>query len=205
VAERLGFAHLDSGALYRAITLAALDQQAPLAGQALVALAGSLPVRLSLVDDAFRPEVAGVDVSAPIRSDAVNAKVSTVAAIGEVRDWVNRELRAAAQLHPRGVVVDGRDIGTVVFPDAALKVFLTASALERARRRLKQDAGEGALTDAKAVKRVVAEIAARDEADSSRAIAPLVAARDAKRVDTSAQSFEEGVERIVALASNLFA
>src|SRR5882724_7142171 len=88
VAEQLGWAHLDSGSLYRAVTLAALDQGTALKGQNLVALASSLPIRLTLADDGFRPEAAGVDVSEPIRSDRVTAKVSTVAAIAEVRAWV---------------------------------------------------------------------------------------------------------------------
>ena len=135
VAQRLGLAHLDSGALYRAVTLGVLDSGAPEAGDPIVGLAQSLPVRLSLVDDAFRPEVAGVDVSEAVREARVNAKVSAIAALPAVRDWVNEELRAAADLHPRGVVADGRDIGTVVFPDAPVKIFLTASPEERAKRR----------------------------------------------------------------------
>src|SRR5205823_14527678 len=155
VARRLGWAHLDSGALYRAITLAVLDNLGETAGergkgkgttwgaQHIVALAEDLPVRLVLVDDAFRPEVAGVDVAQAIRSERVTERVSEIAAIPEVRHWVNVQQREAVQDHPRGVVVDGRDIGTVVFPDAPLKVFLTASPEERARRRLAERGGSG--------------------------------------------------------------
>ncbi|PYO79155.1 MAG: (d)CMP kinase, partial [Gemmatimonadetes bacterium] len=157
VAHRLGWAHLDSGALYRAVTLAVLDNlgepgalkeslAVPGSGatwpvQQIVALAEELPVRLVLVRDVFRPEVAGVDVEEPIRSDRVTRRVSEIAAIREVRHWVNVQQREAVLGHPRGVVVDGRDIGTVVFPDAPVKVFLTASPAERARRRLAQRGG----------------------------------------------------------------
>src|SRR5438067_11854307 len=157
VARRLGWAHLDSGALYRAVTLATLDnlEERETAGeggtgkggtwsaQQIVALAEDLPVRLVLVDDVFRPEVAGVDVAQAIRSERVTQRVSEIAAIPEVRHWVNVQQREAVQAHSRGVVVDGRDVGTVVFPDAPLKVFLTASPEERARRRVAERGGGG--------------------------------------------------------------
>src|SRR5262249_30730090 len=139
VAATLGFAHLDSGALYRAVTLAALTNDVPLEGQQLVAMAKQLRIRLMLIDGEFRPEVAGVEVANPIREERVNAKVSTVAAIREVREWVNGVQHASAGLHPRGVVVDGRDIGSMVFPDAAVKVYLVAAPEVRAERRVQQD------------------------------------------------------------------
>src|SRR5258708_7124832 len=141
VAEQLGWAHLDSGALYRALTLAALDTLDTLhqpSGQKIIGLAEALPVRLVLVGGSFRPEVAGVDVEEAIRSERVTRHVSQIAAIPEVRTWVNARQREAAADHPSGVVVDGRDIGTVVFPDAPRKVFLTATPDARPRRRLSQ-------------------------------------------------------------------
>src|SRR6184192_1585847 len=113
----------------------------PWSAQQIVALAEDLPVRLVLVGEVFRPEVAGVDVAQAIRSERVTQRVSEIAAIPEVRHWVNVQQREAVQAHSRGVVVDGRDIGTVVFPDAPLKVFLTASPEERARRRLAERRG----------------------------------------------------------------
>jgi len=201
VAERLGFAHLDSGALYRAVTLAVLDARVPETGDAIVGLARSLPVRLALVGDAFRPEVSGVDVTGPVRENRVTSRVSAVAAQPAVRAWVNEELRAAAALHPAGIVVDGRDIGTVVFPGAPLKVFLTASPEERARRR-SQEVGFG--TDAASLKHVEGELARRDTADSTRAAAPLTAARDARLLDTTRMTFEDQVEAIVSLARKTF-
>ena len=201
VAVRLDIPHVESGALYRAVTLAALDADVPFEGQRLVALARSLPIRLDLTNSGFRPEIAGADVSQEIRSTRVTADVSEVSAIPEVRAWVNEEVRAAVARHPRGAVLDGRDIGTVVFPDAALKIFLTASPEARARRRLLQD---GRPSDERAVRGEIAELARRDVADSSRAVAPLRAADDAILLDTSDLSFDEQVEQIVHLARNLF-
>ncbi len=208
VARRLGWAHLDSGALYRAITLGALDNLgereagsgSPWSAQQIVALAEDLPVRLVLVDDVFRPEVAGVDVAQAIRSERVTQRVSEIAAIPEVRHWVNVQQREAVQAHSRGVVVDGRDIGTVVFPDAPLKVFLTASPEERARRRLaEREGGRGGSGEAE-VRREAEALAARDRADSTRAVAPLKAAADAVLLDTTRLSLEQQVQAVVALA-----
>jgi cytidylate kinase len=211
VARRLGWAHLDSGALYRAITLAVLDNigergagsGSPWSAQQIVALAEGLPVRLVLVGDVFRPEVAGVDVAQAIRSERVTQRVSEVAAIPEVRHWVNVQQREAVQAHARGVVVDGRDIGTVVFPDAPLKVFLTASPEERARRRVAERRGGGlggGGGGGDELRREADVLAARDRADSTRAVAPLKAAADAVVLDTTRLSLEQQVQAVVALA-----
>lgn len=199
VARALGWTHLDSGALYRALTLAALDHLGGgewLASR-IVGLADGLPVRLVLVGTEFRPEVAGVDVGDAIRSARVTARVSELAALGPVRTWVNAQQRQAAAEHPAGVVVDGRDIGTVVFPDAPVKVFLTATPEERVRRRLTQ---RGERLDPDRVTRESQALAARDEADSQRAVAPLKPARDALVLDSTRLSFTEQVDRVVALA-----
>ena len=215
VARRLGWAHLDSGALYRAITLAVLDNIGERgagsgslwSAQQIVALAEGLPVRLVLVDDVFRPEVAGVDVAQAIRSERVTQRVSEVAAIPELRHWVNVQQREAVQAHARGVVVDGRDIGTVVFPDAPLKVFLTASPEERARRRLAERRGGGAGGGGGSgggggdeLRREAEVLAARDRADSTRVVAPLKAAADAVLLDTTRLSLEQQVQAVVTLA-----
>jgi cytidylate kinase len=205
VARRLGWAHLDSGALYRAVTLAALDnlgEETAASGdrwsaQRIVAVAEELPVRLVLVADVFRPEVAGVDVEEPIRSDRVTRRVSEVAAIREVRHWVNVQQREAVLAHPSGVVVDGRDIGTVVFPDAPVKVFLTASPEERARRRLAQRGGR---IDPAELRRETEALAARDLADATRPVAPMKPAADARLLDTTRIGLEEQVREVLALA-----
>ncbi len=205
VARRLGWAHLDSGALYRAVTLAALDnlgEETAVSGdrwsaQRIVAVAEELPVRLVLVADVFRPEVAGVDVEEAIRSDRVTRRVSEVAAIREVRHWVNVQQREAVLAHPSGVVVDGRDIGTVVFPDAPVKVFLTASPEERARRRLAQRGGR---IDPAELRRETEALAARDLADATRPVAPMKPAADARLLDTTRIGLEEQVREVLALA-----
>lgn len=205
LARRLGWAHLDSGALYRAITLAVIDslgeegtgKEEGWSGARVVGLAEDLPVRLVLAGDTFRPEVAGVDVERAIREERVTRHVSRLAAIPEVRAWVNARQRDAVEDYGAGVVVDGRDIGTVVFPDAPLKVFLTASPEERARRRLAQRGGG---PDPDQLEREAAALAARDLADSTRPVAPLAAAPDAVRLDTTRLSLEEQVDRIAALA-----
>jgi len=209
VAAQLGWAHLDSGALYRALTLAALDNIGEggrgkgegWPGQSIVGLAEQLPVRLVLVGRRFRPEVAGVDVEETIRSDRVTRSVSVLAAIPDVRTWANTQQRRAVEDCGGGVVVDGRDIGTVVFPEAPLKIFLTATPDERARRRLSQ---RGEAVDVELVRRESQALAARDSADSNRRIAPLKPAPDAVLLDTTALTLEQQVTRVVELARGLF-
>jgi cytidylate kinase len=205
VAYQLGWGHLDSGALYRAITLAVLDNLGDggrgkgdgWGPQRIIALAEDLPVRLVLVDNEFRPEIAGVDVADAIRSERVTQRVSEIAAIPQVREWVNARQRRGVLEHSQGVVVDGRDIGTVVFPDAPLKIFLTASADARARRRLAQ---RGEPASPEEVRREATSLAARDLADSTRAVAPLTPAPDAVALDTTGLDREQQVARVVALA-----
>jgi len=201
VADRLGFAHLDSGALYRAFTLGALDAGLELDGERIAALGGELPIRLVLGREGFWPETAGVNVSAAVRRADVTARVSAVSALPAVREVVTRLLREAAALHPRGVVADGRDIATVVFPDARLKVFLTAAPEERARRRLRQE--DRPVTD-ESVAAEAARLSARDAADAGRAVAPLRQAPDAVALDTTGMAFTEQVEAIVELARKAF-
>lgn len=210
VAERLGWAHLDSGALYRALTLAAIDnlgeggrrkgEDWPV--QQVLDVAERLPVRLVLAGTKFRPEVAGVDVEEAIRGDRVTRFVSVVAALPELRTWVNTQQRRAVEGRGgRGVVVDGRDIGTVVFPEAPLKIFLTATADERARRRLVQ---RGQHVDVELVRRESQALAARDAADSNRRVAPLKPAADAVLLDTTALTLEQQVAQVVELARQRF-
>lgn len=199
VARALGFAHLDSGALYRGLTLVALE-----AGQgsgrfdAAVALAEAGRRGLEL-----RPGEAGFDLYLDgriaedrIRSAEVTANVSEVSSLAPLRAWVNSRLRQATR-GVGGVVVDGRDIGTVVFPEAALKVFLSASPRARAARRLRQ---RGEAADAARVEEEAARLEARDRLDASRPVAPLRAAPDAVLVDGTDLTFEDQVARIVALA-----
>lgn len=211
VAQRLGWAHLDSGALYRALTLATIDnlgeggrrkgEQWPV--QQILDVAERLPVRLVLAGTSFRPEVAGADVEEAIRGERVTRYVSVVAALPEVRTWVNAQQRRAVEggAGRQGVVVDGRDIGTVVFPEAPLKVFLTATPDARARRRLFQ---RGQEVDVELLRRESEALAARDAADSNRRFAPLKAAPDAILLDTTALTLEQQVAQVVELARQRF-
>ncbi|GJG88527.1 cytidylate kinase [Gemmatimonadetes bacterium T265] len=196
VAERLGYHHVDSGALYRAATLLAMREHGPAprwTGEALAAAAER--ITLTPVPAGFDPAIDGVSVAEAVRGTEVTRNVSAVAQMPPVRAWVNARVRAAATAH--SVVVDGRDIGTVVFPDAALKVFLVADPWERARRRLLQEHGR-APSDAE----IAAEtdrLVQRDARDATQ----TVQARDAVLLDTTFLTQSEQVDRIVSLARAL--
>lgn len=196
VAARLGFRHLDSGAFYRALTRAALDAGIPDARWAGLSLPelDALQVWGEAADQGYRLLARGVDITDRLRSPEVNARVSALAALPRVREWLLERLRQAAI----GVdlVTDGRDMGTVVFPDADLKFFLVADPAVRARRRLLEGGQDPDAPAALAAE--VARIEARDRADTERAAAPLREPEDAIRLDTTHLDFEEQVEAIVA-------
>ena len=197
VARELGFCHVDSGALYRTLTLLALERLGPPAGwreEAVVAEGRAR--RIAAVPEGVSLEVlvGGEPVGGAIRSEAVTAEVSRVAAMGAVRDFVNALLREAARAG--GVVMDGRDIGTVVFPDAEVKVFLVAEAGERARRRLIE---RGRTPDACGLRAEADALVSRDARDEGREVAPLRADSDAVELDTTRLSFAEQVRQVVAL------
>ena len=211
VAEALGFAHLDSGSLYRGVTLVGIREAArrgrssddPLeivGAEAILRAAEDRGLMLQPDGAGFAAYLEGDPVDAEIRGAEVTARVSAVSAVPVVREWINSRLRAMVRAG-RDVVVDGRDIGTVVFPDAELKIFLTASPEARAGRRLTQ---RGGAVDAGGVEAETAALAARDAADSTRAVAPLVAAPDAVPLDTTAMTFSDQVRFIVELARPIF-
>jgi CMP/dCMP kinase len=191
VAEMLGLDVLDTGAMYRALTLVALDRDVALDdGDALTELARAT----TIVNERGTTLVNGDrDVTDDIRSPAVTAAVSTVSAHPGVREILVDRQRRWADAH-NGGVVEGRDIGTVVFPDATVKVFLTASDDERARRRQhdEQDAARPVAVD-----EVRAALERRDAIDSNRAASPLRAADDALRIDTTRQPVDSVVAEIV--------
>lgn len=212
VAEELGFAHLDSGALYRGVTLVALREAArkgrahedPLDvidPETLLRTAEDRGLMLQPDGAGFAAYLEGEPVDTEIRGARVTSCVSAVSAVPVVREWINSRLRAMVRAG-RDVVVDGRDIGTVVFPDADLKIFLTASPAVRAGRRITQ---RGAEADPTRLEAEAAALAARDHADSTRRTAPLQAAEDAVLLDTSTLAFAEQVSRIVALARPILA
>ncbi len=190
VADVLDLETLDTGAMYRAVTCAALRAGVDLRDEAAV---GAVARAVAIEVEAERVTVDGTDVSEEIRGPEVTAAVSTVAAIPAVRSELVARQRAWVAVHGGGVV-EGRDIGSVVFPDAAVKVFLTASDDERARRRQRD---EEAAARAVSVDAVRDAMAARDAADSGRALSPLRAADDARIVDTTGRSPAEIVAEIV--------
>ena len=197
VARQLGFRHLDSGAFYRALTYAAMQRGVPVAEWPRLDTArlDSFQVSAEPADTGFRMLLAGSDISGPIRRAEVNALVSAMARVPAVRDWLLRTLRDTAR--HSDLVADGRDIGTVVFPDADLKIFLVADPAVRAKRRLIQ---MGLPTDEESVREEVERIEERDHADSSREVAPLRQAADAVRLDTTELTFDAQVASIVRLA-----
>jgi cytidylate kinase len=199
VARGLGWIHVDSGALYRTVTWLAVVGQLDEPG-AIVAAADAADVTLERDGTTLEVRLGGREVESSIRSEAVTARVSEVAAIPAVRDWVNQRLRAAVATWGGGVM-DGRDIGTAVFSDAPLKVFLTATPEARARRRLQQGGIEG---NPVAVAAEAARLAERDRLDASRAVAPLRQAEDAKLLDTTAMTFEGQVGQILDWAKAVF-
>jgi CMP/dCMP kinase len=200
VAGRLGFHYLDTGAMYRAVAYRALSAGVSLDDEDAVAgIATSEPIDFGHEAGEPIPSrvfIAGVDVTSAIRTPAVDDAVSPVARLARVRSAMVEQQR---HLATRGanIVVEGRDIGTVVFPDAELKVYLTASAAERARRRAAQQSASGHTVDEAGVRD---SITRRDEIDSTRTHSPLAAAYDAVVLDTTDLSFDEVVARIAKLA-----
>ena len=189
VAQALGFHYLDSGALYRIATLNALKKGVPLDdAAALTAAAEQLAPRF----EGGRILLDGEDVTTAIRSEEVSAATSRIAVVPGVRAALFALQKNAARLP--GLVADGRDMGTVVFPDAPLKVFITASARVRAERRYRQLIGRGETADLEALTRDLEE---RDRRDSQRATAPLRPAEDAKVLDTSEMGIEEVVKKVL--------
>ena len=190
VAEQLGWHLLDSGALYRLVAVAAADAGTALDDEAaLAALARDLPAHFS----GERVLLGQQDVTSLIRSEAVGDRASQVAALPGVRTALVGLQRGFRR--PPGLVADGRDMGTVIFPDAELKVFLTASAEERAMRRYKQLKEKGFDVNLAGLS---AEVAARDQRDAERAVAPLRPAPDACVVDSTKLSIDEVVEVVLA-------
>jgi cytidylate kinase len=191
VAEKLGYLHVDSGSLYRAATAATLRRESDVSKwtEQAVLDAGRL-VQLLAARTSFYPAIEGRAIEDEIRGDEVTASVSRVAQMPRVRDWVNDKVREAAKSHD--VVVDGRDMGTVVFPNADLKIFLVADSRERAARRLRQ---RGTPTSQQLLDDETIRITERDARDAGQ----TVPAADAVIIDTTGLTQQEQVEQIVTL------
>lgn len=196
VARRLNVRHLDTGAMYRALTWLALERAVPVDdAEALAALAEANPVSFEYTEGApiaTSAHIAGIDVTAQVRYPVVDANVSAVSAVPGVRAALVRQQRAFAESND--IVAEGRDIGTVVLPHAEVKIFLTATAEERARRRQIDLANQGHEVDRSEVR---ARLERRDTYDSTREISPLEAAADAELLDTTGLSIEQVVDAIV--------
>jgi cytidylate kinase len=194
VARRLSLPHIDTGAMYRALALKALENGvSPGDPEALARLLADTVIDLSN----GRVLLDGRDVTAAVRSAPVTAAVSQVAAQAPVREWMVERQRALAA--ERGGVMEGRDIGTVVLPQADFKFFLTAAPEERARRRAAELQAEGTPTT---VEEVLAELQARDRSDSGRTLAPLQVPPGARVIDSTGRSVDEVVEEIVGVTES---
>jgi len=195
MAEKLGWHYLDSGAIYRVLAQASLKHQNDLTDEAaLASIAGQLDVQFVLKDGQLQVILEGEDVSLLIRSEQAGNAASKVAAFPAVRSALLQRQRDFCQ--PPGLVTDGRDMGTVVFPDAPYKVFLTASAKVRAERRYKQLKEKGIDSN---LSDLVAEISERDERDMQREVAPLRPADDAVILDSTQLGIEAVLEKVSAL------
>ena len=196
LARRLGYINLDTGAMYRAVALAARRLRIdPGDNDALGRLASALSIDfLRLPDGRERVLLDGEDVSEAIRSPEVSLLTSRVSACPAVRDAMVRRQRELGS--KGGVVLEGRDIGSVVFPDAEVKVFLLATAEERGRRRYEELKAKGLPVD---LQQTIAEVKIRDAADSERQCAPLLQSADAVAIDTTALTIEEVLMRMLAL------
>lgn len=191
VAAALGYRHIDTGAMYRGVAWKAVREGVPFDDPgALTALAG----RLAIDASGASVRVDGVEVSGEIRTEEIDRGASRVARVPGVRAALvagQRRLGAGG-----GVVMEGRDIGTVVFPNADVKIYLDASAEERARRRMH----DGVRREARDPGQVASDMAARDESDRTREVAPLMVAADAHLIETTALSIQQVVDRVLALA-----
>lgn len=203
LAEKLSWNLLDSGAIYRVLALAALHHQIELTAEnALAPVAAHLDVRFVAEAAMLRVVLEGEDVTQAIRTQLVSDTASKVATFPRVREALLRRQRAFREAP--GLIADGRDMGTVVFPEAVVKIFLDASAHERAQRRLTQLQGIG--NDVK-FERLLTEIEQRDERDRNRAVAPLKPASDAFILDSTglspAQAFEQAFAYIIQVLPEL--
>lgn len=195
VARRLGFTHMDTGAMYRAIALKAIRSNCNLKKPDEIArIAESADVQVKIVEGIQRIYIGGEDVTELVRSPEVTKAVSPVSEVPEVRV---KMVELQRKLGADGCfVVEGRDIGTVVFPDAQVKIFLTAELSERTKRRSKDVKDVGNQRD---LTKIAEEISARDLRDENRQVSPLKQAADAELIDTTYLSFEEQVETVIRL------
>lgn len=201
LAEALQWHLLDSGAIYRVLALASLHYQVAIdSEEALVPLAAHLDVRFEVAQGQLTVVVEGEDVSQAIRNETVGNTASQIAVFPRVREALLRRQRAF--LAAPGLIADGRDMGTVVFPDAPVKIFLDASSEERAHRRMRQLQEKGFSVN---FERLLSEIKERDNRDRNRTVAPLVPADDALALDSTRLTIDEVIAKALACARQILA
>ena len=191
ISARLGYRHVDTGAMYRAVAWKALHDAVPVDDEAAIA---ALAERSTIVVEGGTVSIDGHDVTKAIRTPEIDKGAAAVARLSRVREVLVARQRALGS--EGGVVMEGRDIGTVVFPQAEVKIYLDASAEERARRRANDPAHTGSQSGQAAV---AAAIQARDTSDTTRAVSPLTLAPDAVHIDTTAMPIDAVVERVLEL------
>lgn len=198
VAKRLGFKYIDTGAMYRAVTWKALRDKVDISSEdALVALARHAQITISELEDTrYAVTIDGEDVTEAIREPKVSAAVSSVAKLPGVRATLVKKQQGYADIYP-DMVVEGRDIGTAVFPDADIKIYLQAEPGERAKRRQRELKEKGHQIEVVSVER---DILKRDKTDSTRATGPLTKAAGAHVVDTTEKTIGQVVQEIIGLA-----
>ncbi|MGE5707690.1 MAG: (d)CMP kinase [Bacteroidota bacterium] len=194
VAQKLGYLYLDTGAMYRALTWKAL-QQPDWSEQALASLAQKTALELEATPEGTRVVVDGQDVTQEIRTPEVTNRVSHLAKVAPVREVMVAHQRQIGEAG--AVVIEGRDIGSTVFPQAEVKIFLTASPLERARRRMKDFEAQGVGCS---LEELAQDIQKRDHLDSTRTVSPLKPAEDAIPLDSDGLSAQEIADRIVSIS-----
>lgn len=196
IAKRFGYVYCDTGAMYRSVTWAALENGIDVSDtKQVIDLARRIKITFEPGQPDQRVFVDGHEVTKDIRTEKIAANVSAVAAIPEVRVQMVEQQRQIAQAG--GIVMDGRDIGTTVLPDAQVKVFLVASAHERARRRYEENLQKGLATQS--LDELEAAIKLRDQKDSTRKVSPLTQAKDAILIDTTSLTIDQVVDEISAL------
>ena len=192
IAQKLGYLYIDTGAMYRAITFVAINQNIMEDTEAIVKTAENSDIKLKYINGTTQVFVNGVDITEDIRTHELNDKVSTVSKIAGVRKALVKKQQMMKN-EGEGIIMEGRDIGTVVFPDADVKIFLTAALDERASRRAKEYERKG---KGVSVHKIKSNLSMRDAIDSTRDSNPLIKADDAIEVDSSKISIEEQVEII---------
>ena len=196
VAQKLGYLYIDTGAMYRAVTFLVLRNGIPLGKiNKIINLAEETEIKLEYVNGKTTVKISGENITEDIRSQSVNSKVSEISKIEGVRTALVAKQREMKNLY-NGIVMEGRDIGTVVFPNADIKIFLTASIEQRTKRRVKEFEDKGIEVSLNEIKE---NIIHRDVTDSTRTVSPLKKAPDAVEIDTSKVTIEEQVNLILDL------